>query len=93
METFSDSHFYNAAFKLLYGSYAKVVFFFNEEDSVTYELYTSGTVVDHHPDYVCEFLYVNYWDWGVTRLSEHISRVFNEIIEDNRRQFGPVNTF
>lgn len=74
------SVFKSAANELLTGPYGKVVFFKNEDNTPRWQSFTSGTIVCHDPDHVCEFHKVHYHKLSETNLAAYMREIYYQTI-------------
>jgi hypothetical protein len=75
------SVFRTAANELLNGPYDKVVFFKNEDNTPRWQSFTSGTIVSHEPDHVCEFHRPHYHKWTEVNLAAYMREIYYQTIE------------
>ena len=75
------SVFRTAANELLNGPYDKVVFFKNEDNTPRWQSFTSGTIVYHDPDHICEFYRAYYHKWTEAALAAYMRDIYYKIIE------------
>ena len=78
---------FNLAAKHLLNGYSdKVAFFHNYGEPPTWEGFTSGTVVSHVADHICEFHRVHFWGWSEKQLTAHMKKIYYDLVEDKVKE-------